>query len=97
MIVYRAVTTTHHRAVREPSRAQRSSRWLNLGAMALLFAGASFVRPDIDTSLVASALLRSVTQFPSNVGHHACAFTLGARCSSRARSLSRARREHPGC
>jgi len=37
--------TTHLRAVWELPRAQRSSRWLNHGELALLFAGASFGRP----------------------------------------------------
>jgi len=39
---------THHRSVWEPSGAQRSSRWLNRGRLALLFASASFGRLDLD-------------------------------------------------
>jgi len=36
---------------------QHSSRWLNRGAMALLFAGASFVRPVFGASSVTLASL----------------------------------------
>jgi len=54
------IAITHHRAVREPSMAQHSSRWLNRGAVALLFACASFVRPVLGAPSTPLASLRPV-------------------------------------
>jgi len=48
MIAFALNAITHHRPVWEPSGAQRSSRWLNRGRLALLFASASFGRIDLD-------------------------------------------------
>jgi len=48
MIALALRAVTHRRPVWEPSGAQHSSRWLNRGRLALLFASASFVRLDLD-------------------------------------------------
>jgi len=74
--------------------AQHSSRWLNRGAMALLFAGASFVRPDLGTS--SSCSHRCERAHSQYAGHDAYAFALGASCFLEAQWLSPLRRKHTG-
>lgn len=83
--------------------AQHSSRWLNRGAMAPLFANASFVRPDPGAPSTRCASLRVVLAplpfyGPQDTMHVPLRWARAALCLfGIAPRLSPLRREQPGC